>query len=183
MKPKLKMPFKKGSHARIISEIARGMHETNQLNNYLELGVQRGTTFNVVAPFARKAYAVDIDDNKSFISSHKNLIWYRGKTLDFLSQADLPKFDLVFIDADHTHEASLSDFKAVRRWLRTGSIVILHDTYPPTREWTHPSYCGQVYKTAEFIRENFKEFEMMTLPFYCGLTLTRLSSGWEKEMS
>ena len=171
----MKMPFEKNEHVNIIKPIAVGLHRARVLKRYLELGIRRGPCFNVVAPLAEEAYAVDINDCLKDIKQNKNLIWYHGTTTGFLSAHDKnKKFDLVFIDADHTHEASMNDFKLVLPLVNDNGLILLHDTYPTCEELTSTSYCGDTYKTAECIRRDFSTVcEIVTLPFYFGVAVVR----------
>ena len=169
------MPFEKNEHVNIIKSIAYGLYRAGVLNRYLELGIKKGSCFNVIAPLATEAYAVDIEDCYKYIKQNKNLIWYYGKTTDFLNNNDKNrKFDLVFIDACHKHEASLKDFKLVLPFVNENGLILLHDTYPTCEELTTLYYCWDTYKTANYIRKHFyKECEIVTLPFYFGITVVR----------
>jgi hypothetical protein len=166
--------FNKTSHIEIIKQIAVGLQAIGSLNRYLELGIQKGNCFNKIAPLAKEAYAVDILDNYNLVKENKNLVWFHGKSIDFLNQHDKnKKFDLVFIDADHSHIGSLTDFRTVLPMVSENGLILLHDTYPPSEAFTSPKYCNDTYKTAEYIRKNYKDLESVTLPFFYGLTIVR----------
>jgi len=171
----MKMPFGKSEHVRIIKAIAYGMHKAGTLNRYLELGIRAGACFNEVAPFAKEAYAVDINDCFKYIKSNKNMIWFRGKTIDFLDKHDRDKkFDLAFIDADHKHESSLQDFEHTLPLMKENGLILLHDTYPTKEELLSRKYCGDSYKTADYIRRKYSDIcEIATLPFYYGISIVR----------
>ena len=165
--------MKNKKYSEIISLIAEGL----KVENYLEMGVRRGDTFNLVALLVKYAYAVDIQ-SKCYddISHNENLIWYNESTDDFIESIKNIKiiFDLVFIDADHSHEQSLKDFLGVVPFVRENGIIILHDTYPRNTDMTELNRSGEVYKTAWYIRQNLREqFEIATLPFYAGLSIVR----------
>lgn len=82
--------------------------------------------------------------------------------------------DMVFIDADHTHEQSLADFINIAPHVRPGGSIAMHDTYPRNKAYTAPDKCGGVYKTAWHIRQHMAgEFEIATLPFYNGVSIIR----------
>ena len=181
-----KLPFGKNSHVDIIKPIAVGLNLVENLNLYLEIGISCGTCFNAVAPLAKEAYAVDINkecyDN---IKDNKNLIWFNGSSSDFLRKHDPSKrFDLVFIDGDHKHTSSLSDFQMVLPLVNDNGIILLHDTYPPSEEFTTSSYCSDTYKTAEYIKKNYSSHvETVTLPFYFGVSIVRKTYkqlAWKK---
>jgi len=170
----MKMPFGKNDHVRMIKEIAYGLNRAGVLNRYLELGYSKGVCFNTVSPLAKESYAVDIN-NKYFLKETKNTFYYHGTTTDFLESHNKDKkFDLVFIDADHKHESSLGDFKSVLPLVNDNGIILLHDTYPISEQLTSKSYCGDTYKTADFIRKLYSnECEICTFPFYYGISVVR----------
>ncbi len=173
---KNKMPFGKNAHVQIIKSIALGLNAAGALNNYLELGIRRGRCFNAIAPLVRgKAYAVDINDCYPVIKNNKNLIWFHGTSEKFLNDHKKDeKFDLVFIDANHTYNSSLKDFDLVFPLVNDNGLILLHDTYPPEEKYVSLKYCGEVYKTAEFIRFHCNDkCEIVTLPFYYGIAVVR----------
>lgn len=171
---KNKVPFTKRDHIQIIKAIADGLMKAGFLNSYLEIGIKTGSCFNIIAPLAKKAYAVDILNCYKRIKQNKNLIWFHGESGAFLKNHNpKKKFDLVFIDGNHEHKGSLEDFSLVLPLVRDNGIILLHDTYPPTKEYTSKSYCFDTYKTADFIRKNYKDVEIVTLPFYYGISVVR----------
>jgi len=166
--------FGENDHSIIVKSISEGLSKAGFLNRYLELGIRGGYCFNSVAPFCKEAYAVDIDNCYNFIKDNKNLFWFHGNTSDFLTNHDKNKmFDLVFIDADHSHEASLKDFKLVLPLVSDNGLILLHDTYPPDEIHLDPHLCNDTYKTAVYIKKNFIEYEIVTLPFYYGISIVR----------
>lgn len=169
----MKMPFGKNAHVRMIKEIATGLNRAGVLNRYLELGFSKGVCFSVVAPLAKESYTVDIN-SKYFGKNTKNIFYYSGTTTDFLESHDKDKkFDLVFIDADHKYESSLNDFKLVLPLVNDNGIILLHDTYPTSESLTTKRYCHNTYKTADYIRRNYTDIEIVTLPFYFGISIVR----------
>lgn len=171
----MKMPFSGRGHIGIIKEIAYGLYKAGFLKRYLELGIRKGLCFNAVAPLSSEAYAVDIKDYYKYIKQNKNLIWNHMSTDEFLKNHDpKKKFDLVFIDANHSYKASLNDFELVFPLVNDNGVILLHDTYPPSKEFTRSDYCSEVYKTAEYIRNDFnRECEIVTLPVYYGISIVR----------
>jgi predicted O-methyltransferase YrrM len=88
------------------------------------------------------------------------------------------EIDLLFIDADHSHEQSLRDFLNFSPWVRPDGLVVLHDTYPLTQKHEELRYSGGVWKTAQIIKqEHCKDFEIMTVPALCGFSLLRRAGG------
>ena len=170
----MKIPFGKNEHIQMIKAIATGLKSAGKLNRYLELGIKKGSCFNQIAPLCKQAYAVDILNCYDLIKHNKNLIWFHGKTDDFFKlHVPKKKFDLVFIDAAHEHIASLNDFKNALPLVNENGLILLHDTYPPSEEFTEKSYCSNTYKTAEYIKRYYPQYELATLPFYYGISIVR----------
>lgn len=165
--------FDKNEHVDIIKAIAVGLKKANSLDVYLELGIRKGPCFNAIAPLAKLAYAVDVDNCKKYISHNKNLKWFHTDTDTFFKNINKNvRFDLVFIDACHSYDASYRDFDNVIPYVNANGIVLLHDTYPYTEELTNIHLCNDTYKTPSYIKQKY-DYEVLTLPFYFGITIIR----------
>lgn len=177
--PKIKLPFSKYDHISVLYVIAKGLASAGLLDNYVELGVSKGACFNLIAPLAKHAYAVDINkDTGRYIKDNKNMTWYRGRGTKFFGVHGDIKFDLIFIDAKHAYSDGLDDFNAAVPHMNPNCLIIMHDTYPPSEEFTDIKYCGNVHRAATHIRKHYSsQFEVLTLPFYYGLTIIRNSLG------
>ncbi len=82
--------------------------------------------------------------------------------------------DLLYIDADHSHEQSLADFVSFAPFVVPNGIVIMHDTFPRKEADEDPHASGTVWKTAQYIKAHFcAEYECMTIPRLSGVTLLR----------
>jgi hypothetical protein len=174
-KPKKEWLFEKNEHVNMIKPIAIGLQRAQALHRYLELGIRKGPCFNAIAPLAYEAYAVDVNDCYKHISHNPNVKWFHCTTDEFFRKHDKNiKFDMVFIDACHTHEASLQDFKNVFSLVNENGIILLHDTYPYVEELTNSHLCSDTYKTAAYIKKYYIDrCEIVTLPFYFGITIVR----------
>jgi hypothetical protein len=50
----------------------------------------------------------------------------------------------------------------------------MHDTFPLTDMHELPQFSGTAWKTAKFIKDSYSnEFELMTFPYLCGISLLR----------
>ena len=153
--PKIKLPFSKYDHISVIYVIAKGLADAGLLDNYLEIGVSKAACFNLIAPLAKHAYAVDINKyTGKHINMEKNVTWYRGRGTKFLDAYKHIKWDLIFIDAKHAYSDGLADFKAAIPHMNPNCLIIMHDTYPPSEEFTSIQYCGNVHRAATWIRKN-----------------------------
>ena len=94
---------------------------------YLELGVRDGRNFFSVAKHCQKAIGVDIVScSKSLLN---NMEFHICNTDEYFKNLnDDIKFDVVFIDADHSHEQSLKDFLNVKDKVIDDGFIFFHDT-------------------------------------------------------
>jgi hypothetical protein len=96
------------------------------------------------------------------------------------------RFDVIFIDGLHTHEQSLRDALNSLEHLEDGGVIVLHDCNPPNEAAAHPApsleaacdlqlpgwtgeWCGDVWKTACFLRSQRHDLEMFVLNCDYGL--------------
>jgi hypothetical protein len=164
-------------HYDVIEKIAGGL----QPNIYVELGIFRGKTFNLVARHANKAYAVDVAGAQKHIKCN-HAEFFMGTTQTFASYWNLKvqkSIDLIFIDADHSKESVLQDVKNFLPWLKIDTgLMVLHDTWPLSKEKIKPEYSGDCYLVPKALKANY-DLEILTLPFLCGLTIIRKpGSDW-----
>jgi len=140
---------------------------------YLELGVSQGKSLVSISPFCKEVIAVDLKFPSLPIP--ENCIFFQTSTDSFFETLDPEEmFDMVFIDADHSHEQSFKDFLNVKDRVIEDGFIFLHDTYPYSEEFTSPGLCNDTYKTAFRIKEKFSDsFECITFPFNPGLTLLK----------
>lgn len=100
---------------------------------YLELGVANGATFNKV--LAQDKTSVDCEYPATF----------QMKTDEFFAQAT-EKWDVIFIDADHTFAQVVRDYNGAVKCLSEGGLVFMHDLVPPSKEYALPWHCGDAFK-------------------------------------
>jgi len=174
------MPFGKGEHAHVVQLIAKGLQRAGKLDSYLELGVCKGTTFNMVAPLARRACAVDIDELVGErIKGNANASFF-NVTTDRFFDIHKEKHDLIFIDADHHSARCKQDLINALTVINDGGLILMHDTYPPNED-CRDNHCHDTWTVAVWAKE--QGLECVTLPFYYGITIIRVASKhlvWEK---
>lgn len=163
-------PLETFDHVSLIQWIAGWIRP----ERYLELGVRDGKCFLEVAPYCEEAIAVDYAE-QSF-SLPNNAQYHKVYTDDYfesIKNLDM-KFDMVFIDADHSFNQSYKDFVNVKDMVIQNGFVFFHDTYPYDKDMTSPIYSGDCYKTPIEIKKNFSdEWELVTLPFNPGVTICK----------
>ena len=132
-------------------------------NIYIELGVDEGNTFELIAPYVSRAIAVDIkipeclEDYENYEMSTDEFFgdeWFKGEA------------DLIFIDADHTYEGAKKDLKNALNILSEDGVIIMHDTDPVSNFMAdNEKSCGDVYKLVDDIEEGLlKDLNVVTLP-------------------
>lgn len=140
---------------------------------YLELGCFKGGRISKVAPFVNLAVGVDARDVRTS-ELKENWKFYQMTTDEFFKNVvtGLSQFDMVFIDAGHSHKQSYKDFLNVVPYVRKNGLVFMHDTYPMTKEDTNLGVCGEVYKTAAKIQQD-PAYEIVTIPVRPGMSIIR----------
>ena len=165
------------NHINILKEIAIAMYKHGTNDRYLELGIHKAKCFNVIAPFFKRAIGVDINNKWANYITPGEKIFFTSSTDNFFSNLyDGIQFDLTFIDANHNFPFVQRDFTNSYQTAKENSLIIMHDTYPPNIE--RFGSCKDAYKVAYWIKENYSYFhgELVTLPFYFGLTIFRKCS-------
>lgn len=119
----------------------------NLRNNYLEIGVEYGFTFEAVY----SGFKTAVDPNIRF----QKWPGYSGISLrqmtsdDFFGANSLSsRYDLVFIDGLHTAEQTWRDLKNVSAQLTSNSVVIIDDTIP-CDEFSTELTSDEAYKLRE----------------------------------
>lgn len=145
-------------------------------SSYLEVGIFRCGLFNQVIPYADSLVGVDIDPNAGmYMKINSKCEFINSTSLDFFKQQiELGrKFDLIFIDGDHSKEAVEADFLGAFSLLNDNGIILLHDTYPLNIAATTRDRCDDGYKAIDKLSRLIDKWEMMTIPIHPGITLCR----------
>jgi len=161
-----------GWHYDLIPVMARALRP----QVYVELGVREANLFNLVAPFAAEAIGVDIDPaSGERMESAPNVRFYCCTTDKFLEDAKRRQLaiDMLFIDADHSYEAALQDFKNYLPYVRPHGLILMHDSHPGDESQTVPTQCGGVYRALEELSATNDAYEMVTIPLSPGVTICR----------
>ncbi len=163
--------WKVTEHRELIAELIRLF----EYETYVELGIRKAQTFNMIAPLVKRAVAVDNVDWGRIID-RPNVEKFIMTSEEF-SKVWKDPIDLLFIDADHAKQAVLSDVDRISPFVREGTgLILLHDTYPIAEHLLAPGYCNNAWEAAWTIRRSpkYKDFEIVTLPGpYAGLSIIR----------
>ena len=157
-------------HALMIGKIA----EVLRPRIYAEIGVYHGETINLVKHYSRMIYAVDINETfLKIVSTDEKIKPVLGdsQTLSRVLETQNEKIDLLFIDADHSKESVINDFKNLVDFVDRNGIVLFHDTFPASIEFTSSGYCGDAYLAIPKLRELFPDWSFVNIPVHPGLTI------------
>jgi predicted O-methyltransferase YrrM len=156
-------------HSDLIVQLVKSVN----CRTYLELGIYDGSTLSKVGQIVPRVIGVDIKD----LRIDKNIgEFYLSTTQDFLNNFK-EKVDIIFIDADHSFESVKKDFESSLKILNEFGIIILHDTDPISEKYLDIGYCGDSYKMIDWIKTNYSDMDVLTLPISeAGLTIIRKSN-------
>ena len=144
--------------------------------NYLEIGVRWGNVYHLVAPFTENCYLVDINFLDIPYTPNSKKFEMTSDAFFNIINPDI-KFDMVFIDGDHSKEQVYKDFINVKDRVIDDGFIILHDTYPCDERMIKPENSNNCWEAMLDIKNNYKnEWEYITLPFNPGLTLMKKMS-------
>lgn len=149
--------------------------------NYLEIGVSEGETFEKInAPLK---HAVDTQFKYNFTEKMTDKSHYFQKSSDeyFLSDERLSEIDIVYLDGLHTFEQTLKDLLNVCAHSRHRALIIIDDvdpidwfsslndqseTYKYRREHLgeriHYAWNGDVFKLIPFVHDFLPSFDYVS---------------------
>jgi cephalosporin hydroxylase len=143
---------------------------------YVELGIQHCRLFNRIIPVAEQLIGVDITPGAgSYMIKSPNVRFFNGTTQKFAEELNVHplQIDMLFIDADHSKEAVLQDFRNFFPFVSPHGLILLHDTHPANEQMMHPSLCETAYQAVEELSKETEAYEMMTIPISPGLSICR----------
>nr|QBK93376.1 MAG: methyltransferase domain protein [Pithovirus LCPAC404] len=150
-----------------------GIKDEKEKFRYLELGVRNSPVIDKMKLIATETHGVDINDcgKGKFDTFHQ-------MTTDKYFEDSLfdDKFDMIFVDACHNIENVIKDFNNAFCSIRSGGIILLHDTYPHSEAYINPRLCSTAYQVGPHIRDKYAKKNLVTyvtLPFQPGLTVVR----------
>ena len=152
-------------------------------NHYLEIGIKKGYVFKEMVKYC--GHAVGVDPNpllhEDFLRHYENATVFKMTSEEFKKTYQGPKFDMIFIDGDHTLKGVLHDVVEIAKPMikPTTGLIFIHDTYPSNPDLTKPGYCDEGgWQVARAIHKDFttsfKDFEIVTIPGpWAGVSILR----------
>lgn len=151
------------THVDIIKHL---IHEYG-FKSYLEIGVQGKVCWDQIE-CAEKVGVEPVGD--MFDDRIKSM------TSDqFFAQND-KMFDIIFIDGDHDESQVSRDIVNALKFIKTGGAIVLHDAYPPSKEFTVSYRCGTVFRSIWDIRR-YQSIGIATYTGDFGVAVIRAKSS------
>jgi len=148
-------------------------HKTLQPKNYLEIGVNTGTSLQYAS--SSKVVGVDPYPNIEHNLSDNTTIFSVGSDTFFKEQnvEELldGKIELAFVDGLHQFDQVLKDFINIERHSNKDSVVLFHDIYPvvpatATREWNTYYWAGDTWKFMHIVNKYRPDLTIKTIPTF-----------------
>ena len=133
-------------------------------DSYLEIGYGDGKNYKNVRCLNKKV--VDPFKEKPCIKMFSD---------DFF-KSNKEKFDLIFIDGDHSCRQVLRDVENSIKFLNQDGIILMHDCSPPTKRYEAKDTCGDAWKTIPLLRKK-KSIDTCVIDTDLGIGAIRLSNN------
>lgn len=153
-------PYTYLSGGSMVTDLAlvKGLAKKIRNCTYLEIGVWRGESMAAVAKSAKECVSLSLSDeqikkltnndnfvaqNKIFLNEFENILFIEANSLTYDFENMNKKFDLIFIDADHSWAAVKSDtINAFKLLKDENSIIVWHDYGLTPEEKNWPTVAG-----------------------------------------
>jgi predicted O-methyltransferase YrrM len=169
-------------HAKIQTKLLPGeqyttwlqwFHNTLQPKNYLEIGVNTGTSLQ----YATSDYIIGVDpDPRLEHDLNENTKVFDIESDTFFKTQDVQdlvngKIELAFVDGLHQFDQVLKDFINIERNSTKDTVVLFHDIYPvvpetATREWNTYYWAGDTWKFMHIINKYRPDIVVRTIPTF-----------------
>ena len=151
--------------------------------NILEIGCGTSSIYltALAQKYNRDIYYCDVQAGKIInplsVPGHmsENGHFYVCSSDEMFAKNELTPLAFTFIDGDHTYEQAKRDFWNTEKLTVTNGHILMHDTYPPSEDYTTPNTCGDVYKFRQEIEQDnrFDCFTFVGRDSYVASTLIR----------
>ena len=156
---------------------------TYNKGDIVEFGMGQSTV--VISELAnhhgRKSFHCDINPASGHLVKSTNAEIFICKTNAFFDEVKLPPIAFAFIDAWHEYKQVRQDFFNLFPFMVDNGYILLHDTYPPNKEFTGINWCFNAY----LLRQELEKLDTVDCHTFvwdgrpsmsdkgCGLTMVR----------
>lgn len=124
------------------TELIKYIYKKYNYSSYLEIGYGRGENWSQLQ-FIQNKVCIDPNVNTHFVLK---------QTSDTFFEDNKQKFDLIFIDGDHSAEQVYKDVLNSLKCLNDGGTILTHDNNPPEFAHEDLSACGSSWRTIPVLR-------------------------------
>jgi hypothetical protein len=158
------------------TEIINRLISRYNYKNYLEIGVQYGHNFRDINLPRECKTGVDV---KKQVLDFEYFLDYETTSDNFFKQNN-KKYDIIFIDGDHSFEQSYIDVTNALNCLNPRGTIVCHDCYPTTEDLASSSFMGTVYKTILKLRMTKTNLRVFVVNTDCGCGIIQYCASREK---
>ncbi|MEE4659198.1 MAG: class I SAM-dependent methyltransferase [Halieaceae bacterium] len=149
------------------------LHRERRPRGYAEIGVATGAS---MALAGAETHCVGIDPNPRVTASIAGRArLYPVTSDDFFARYDLSEeldrapLDLAFIDGLHLFEQALRDFINLEKYAHQGTVVMIHDCFPPTelsaaRDRVMAYWAGDVWRMIPLLIKYRPDLDVNVIP-------------------
>lgn len=94
--------------------------------------------------------------------SFQRAVAFAGPSDELFKRVPIEPLALAFIDGDHNFAQAHKDFFNCWALLKEDGFILLHDTYPPSKDYVDENRCGDVYRLRQQL-EHWSACDCLTL--------------------
>lgn len=152
--------------------ILKRIHQHLKPATYLEIGVDQGISFEIVAP---ETLSLGVDPNprlRNPLRSNQRIFAQTSDEFfrehDVIAELGGKPIELAFIDGMHKLEFALRDFINIERNCSADSIILIDDVYPldsvhASRERASWYWCGDVWRLILILKNYRPDLEVQVI--------------------
>lgn len=148
--------------------------QTKQIKSVLEIGCYDGGTAAGFLAIGCDVVSVDIAKRprvSELETTYSNYHFFKGTSEEYVSALqsgteNSRRFDMAFIDGDHTYDWASRDYRAVRSLVSDGGLIVFHDIVDSPH---HRKNNCEVYKLWEELKQKHKYVEFLSGDIWGGI--------------
>jgi len=127
----------------------------HNFKSYLEIGTQQSISGHQVK--IKNKTGVDPAPMERKEGDYQK---FHQVTSDFFFTKNKRKFDIIFIDGDHSYKQSRTDLINAMQCLNDAGFIVMHDCLPHNKEYTSLLWNGEVFKTINDLHNSGAKYEI-----------------------
>ena len=156
-------------------EVIQTLIDYYNYKTYLEIGVRYFKTYN----------KIKIDHKESIDHDPAYKVTYLGKSDEVFKELDSnKKYDIIFIDGDHSKEQVFKDVINSLLHLNKNGSIVCHDMCPPSSAYLAKNRCDDGWEAFAKLRQTREDLEMFVVntDYGCGVIRIGKQSPYEGKV-